>query len=70
LADCEQLNGQGETIGSWFFDSTRSSRKTLSSSPRLSFRHGDKIQIVFVDGSMRTLTEEEVYSDVLPWENK
>jgi prepilin-type N-terminal cleavage/methylation domain-containing protein/prepilin-type processing-associated H-X9-DG protein len=70
LADCEQLGAGSDVIGSWFFSTTLLSQPALSGSPRLSFRHDGKTQMVFCDGSIRSLTEEEVYSDVLPWKNE
>lgn len=72
LADCEQLNGAGETLGSYSFDPTRTSRKSASTAPRLSFRHDDEVQFIFADGSGGSYTVEEVYGEdgVLPWANE
>ncbi|WP_309399946.1 type II secretion system protein [Cerasicoccus maritimus] len=70
LADCEQVGDSGATVGSWYFATDQSTLPPLSGSPRLSFRHDDQVQMLFLDGSARVLSEEEVFSDVLPWRNK
>jgi prepilin-type N-terminal cleavage/methylation domain-containing protein len=70
LADCEQLAGSGGVVGSWFFNPTGASLPGLSGSPRLSFRHDGITQMVFCDGAIRSLSEKEVYSEVLPWKNE
>lgn len=70
LADCEQLADSGGVIGSWFFNPTGASLPGLSRNPRLSFRHDGKTQMVFCDGSIRSISEEELYSEVLPWKNE
>jgi prepilin-type N-terminal cleavage/methylation domain-containing protein/prepilin-type processing-associated H-X9-DG protein len=70
LADCEQRADNGGVVGSWFFNPTGASLPGLSRNPRLSFRHDGKTQMVFCDGSIRSLSEEELYGEVLPWKNE
>ncbi len=70
LADCEQYGG-GELVGSWFFDPSKSTyAPAAGSNPVLSFRHDGKVQMVFADGSSGSYTVEELFRDVLPWDNR
>ncbi|MBC2593486.1 DUF1559 domain-containing protein [Ruficoccus amylovorans] len=72
LADCEAQNSAGEVVGSWYFIMTRTSLPPLSGSPRLSFRHNDRVQFLFADGSSGSYTLDQVYGEdgILPWSNE
>lgn len=70
IADCEQPGAGGVAYGSWYFNPRRTTHDPAPSTPSLSYRHGGKVQMVFADGRIDSFTPEEMYDEVLPWDNE